>query len=72
MAMAKALPRKQPSTLIIRTCRQCKAKYEQEPLAAKDLCEYCRPVKNCLHGIKLTSVCQECMRRFGSKFQRVM
>lgn len=71
MAMAKTRP-KQPTTLEIRTCRQCKARYEREPYAPKDLCDYCRPVKNCIHGIKVTTPCQECTRRFGSKFQRAM
>ena len=72
MAMAKTRPDKKPTTLIIRTCKKCRARYEQETYQSSTLCDFCRPVKTCIHNIKITTVCQDCMARFGSPFQRVM
>lgn len=66
--------KKPPITVVIRTCRnpRCKARFEQAPMQSKDFCEYCRPVKNCIHNIKITEVCQSCMSLYGSRFQRAM
>ena len=58
--------------MTIRTCKKCKARYEQDPYQAKDMCDFCRPIKNCIHGIKVTAQCQSCMRLYGSRFQRAM
>ena len=63
---------KDKKSVLLRTCKECKARYEVDTYQSLTLCSHCRPVKTCIHNIKVTAECQSCMQLYGSKFQRAM
>jgi len=53
-------------------CQACGCGYEVKGFMGVRICDMCREIKKCVHGVLVTDQCAACYRVHGNKLIRVM